>query len=62
MPVFSGRIAAGIDELYGKPRGRIELPVVVPINLKHDSKAVRVRFVVRIVQTGREGTADATLE
>jgi VWFA-related protein len=44
------------------PHGRIELPVVVPINLKHDSKAVRVRFVVRIVQTGREGTADATLE
>ena len=27
VPVFSGRIATGIDELYGKPRGRIQLPV-----------------------------------
>jgi hypothetical protein len=44
------------------PRGRIEMPVVVPITLEHDPKAVRVRFVVRIVQTGREGTADATLQ
>ena len=44
------------------PRGRIEIPVVVPIKLEHDPKAVRVRFVVRIVQTGREGTADATLQ
>jgi hypothetical protein len=44
------------------PRGRIEVPIVVPVKLDHDSKAVRVRFVVRIVQTGREGTADATLQ
>ena len=44
------------------PRGRIELPVTIPIKLDHDSKAVRVRFVVRITQTGREGTADATLQ
>jgi VWFA-related protein len=44
------------------PRGRIELPVVVAVKVDHDSKAVRVRFVVRIVQTGREGTADATLQ
>jgi VWFA-related protein len=44
------------------PRGRIELPIDVPIKLDHDSKAVRVRFVVRIAQTGREGTADATLQ
>ena len=43
-------------------RGRIELPILVPIKLEHDPKAVRVRFVVRIVQTGREGTADATLQ
>ena len=44
------------------PRGRIELPIVVPIKLNHDPKAVRVRFVVRIAQTGREGSADATLQ
>lgn len=44
------------------PRGRIELPIVVPVKLDHDSKAVRMRVVVRIVQTGREGTADATLQ
>jgi len=43
------------------PRGRIELPIEVPLKLEHDSKAVRLRVVVRIVQTGREGTADATL-
>jgi VWFA-related protein len=43
------------------PRGRIEIPVTVPVKLEHDAKAVRVRFVVRISQTGREGTADATL-
>lgn len=44
------------------PRGRIELPITVPVKLDHNPKAVRVRFVVRIVQTGREGTADATLQ
>src|SRR6185437_6682575 len=44
------------------PRGRIELPVTMPIKLEHNPKAVRVRVVVRIVQTGREGTADATLQ
>lgn len=44
------------------PRGRIELPIVAPVKIDHDPKAVRVRFVVRIVQTGREGTADATLQ
>ena len=44
------------------PRGRIEVPVVVPIKLDHNPKAIRVRFVVRVVQTGREGTADATLQ
>ena len=43
------------------PRGRIELPITVPIKIEHDPKAVRVRFVVRISQTGREGTADATM-
>ena len=44
------------------PRGRIELPIIVPVKLEHDPKAVRLRVVVRIVQTGREGTADATLQ
>jgi hypothetical protein len=44
------------------PKGRIELPIMVPLKLDHDSKAVRLRVVVRIVQTGREGTADATLQ
>jgi VWFA-related protein len=44
------------------PRGRIELPIGIPIKLDHDPKAVRVRFVVRVVQTGREGTADASLQ
>jgi hypothetical protein len=53
---------AKIDAPASVPaKGRIEVPIVVPIKLEHDSKAVRVRFVVRIVQTGREGTADATL-
>jgi hypothetical protein len=44
------------------PRGRIELPIEFPVKLTHDAKAARVRFVVRITQTGREGTADATLQ
>ena len=44
------------------PRGRIGLPVTIPIKVDHDPKAVRVRFVVRINQTGREGTADAKLQ
>jgi VWFA-related protein len=44
------------------PKGRIELPITVPLKLDHDSKAVRLRVVVRIVQTGREGTADAALQ
>jgi VWFA-related protein len=44
------------------PRGRIEIPILVPLKLDHDPKAVRVRVVVRVVQTGHEGTADATLQ
>jgi VWFA-related protein len=44
------------------PKGRIELAVAVPVKIDHDAKAVRLRVVVRIVQTGREGTADATLQ
>ena len=44
------------------PKGRIELPIAVPLKIDHDPKAVRLRVVVRIVQTGREGTADATLQ
>jgi hypothetical protein len=44
------------------PRGRIELPVTISIKVDHNPKAVRVRFVVRITQTGREGAADATLQ
>jgi len=44
------------------PRGNIQQPVIVPVTLDHNPKAVRVRFVVRITQTGREGTADATLQ
>jgi len=44
------------------PTGRLELPIVVPLKIDHDSKAVRLRVVVRIVQTGREGTADAALQ
>jgi VWFA-related protein len=44
------------------PRSRLELPIGTPIKLDHDPKAVRVRVVVRIVQTGHEGTADATLQ
>ncbi len=44
------------------PRGRIELPITIPVKLEHNSKAVRVRFVVRISATGREGTADASLQ
>jgi VWFA-related protein len=44
------------------PKGRLELPVVLPVKLEHDPKAVRLRVVVRITQTGREGTADAILQ
>ena len=44
------------------PRGRIEIPITAPIKVEHNAKAVRVRFVVRITQTGREGTADVTLQ
>ena len=41
--------------------GRIERGLILPIKVEHDPKAVRVRFVVRVTQTGREGTADLVL-
>jgi VWFA-related protein len=41
--------------------GRIEHSVDLPAKVEHDSKAVRVRFVVRVSQTGRMGTADVNL-
>jgi len=44
------------------PRGRIEIPITAPFKVEPNAKAVRVRFVVRISQTGREGTADVTLQ
>jgi VWFA-related protein len=44
------------------PRGRIDRPVNIMVKVDHDPKAVRVRFVVRITQTGREGSADVTLQ
>jgi VWFA-related protein len=43
------------------PTGRIEVPITAPFKVEHNAKAVRVRFVVRISQTGRQGTADVTL-
>jgi VWFA-related protein len=43
------------------PTGRIERGVELPAKIEHDPKAVRVRFVVRVTQTGRMGTADFNL-
>jgi VWFA-related protein len=43
------------------PTGRIEVGTQLPAKIEHDPKAVRVRFVVRVNQTGRIGTADMTL-
>ncbi|WP_144312399.1 VWA domain-containing protein [Terriglobus saanensis] len=43
------------------PTGRIEIGTQLPAKIEHDTKAVRVRFVVRVSQTGRIGTADLTL-
>jgi hypothetical protein len=45
-----------------EPKGRLDLSAVVPLKIDHDPKAVRLRIVVRMVQTGREGTADAKLQ
>ena len=36
-------------------------PLVILEVVVHDAKAVRVRFVVRVTQTGRMGTADVNL-
>jgi len=43
------------------PRGHIDMPVGFAYQLAPDSKAVRVRFVVRVEASGRMGTADVTL-
>ncbi len=43
------------------PTGRIDLPVVLPLKLDPDPKAVRARIVVRVGASGRIGTADLTL-
>jgi len=43
------------------PTGRLERGALVESKIEHDPKAVRVRFVVRVTQTGRMGTADVNL-
>jgi len=44
------------------PKGRIELPIAIPVKIERSDKTVRVRFLVRISATGREGTADVALQ
>jgi VWFA-related protein len=43
------------------PTGRIEVPLVFPYKAQIESKATRVRFVVRVSVSGRIGTADIDL-
>jgi VWFA-related protein len=43
------------------PTGRIEHGAELQAKIAHDPKAVRIRFVVRVTQTGRMGTADVNL-
>ncbi|RXH58825.1 VWA domain-containing protein [Granulicella sibirica] len=43
------------------PTGRIELGTRLKVKIDHDPKAIRARFVVRVSQTGRMGTADLIL-
>lgn len=54
------RVAATGDDV--PPTGRLERGIDFNYELKHDPKAVRVRFVVRITASGRIGTADADLK
>jgi hypothetical protein len=42
------------------PTGRIERDLNFAKKIEHDPRAVRVRFVVRVTQTGHMGTADYT--
>ncbi|HEY8998610.1 MAG TPA: VWA domain-containing protein, partial [Edaphobacter sp.] len=53
------RVAATGDDI--PPTGRLERGIDFNYELKHNPKAVRVRFVVRITASGRIGTADADL-
>ena len=43
------------------PTGRLELSTRLTTRIDHDPKAVRARFVVRVSETGRIGTADLPL-
>jgi VWFA-related protein len=43
------------------PTGRLDRPLDIAYKIDHDPKAVRARFVVRVVATSRMGTVDATL-
>jgi VWFA-related protein len=52
-------IAATGDDV--PPTGRLERGIDFKYQLKHDPKAVRVRFVLRVTASGRIGTADANL-
>ena len=44
------------------PNGPMNRALNLDIHVKHDPKAVRARFVVRVNATGRMGTADAQLD
>jgi VWFA-related protein len=43
------------------PTGRLERALDIHYRMPHDSKAVRVRFVIRVAATGHIGTADIDL-
>jgi VWFA-related protein len=43
------------------PTGRLDRGWELPYQIDHDPKAVRARFVVRVIATNRTGTADADL-
>lgn len=43
------------------PTGRLERSIDFNVALKHDPKAVRARFVIRVASTGRIGTVDTPL-
>ena len=43
------------------PTGRLDRAMEIAYKLDHDPKAVRARFVVRVIATSRMGTADADL-
>ena len=52
------KVAAPLDVA---PTGRLERAIDFNVTLKHNPKALRARFVIRVASTGRIGTAEIAL-